>query len=232
MQQVDIDKDDGGTRTLSIPPWQDRVLQKAVASLLNEAFDPLWKHQSYGYRKGRSRFNAKDAINDAIRQGYEWALESDVDSFFDSVCWTNLAARLHLLFPSDPLVPVIMNWVKAPIRTPDGDEIPRTQGLPQGSPLSPLLANLILDDFDGDMLALDYQLVRYADDFVLLFTSQQQAQQALPHVIASLNEHGLTLKARKTHIVEAKKGFRYLAFSLLTVTPLKPVPPTEKKHTC
>ncbi|KGY10359.1 CRISPR-associated endonuclease Cas1 [Vibrio sinaloensis] len=212
LTQVEIDKSDGGVRTLSIPPLADRILQKAIARPLAVSLDGLWKTHSYGYRKDLSRHDAKFAINQAIQQGYEWVLESDVDSFFDNVDWRNLQTRLKLLLPNDFLVDVIMAWVKAPVKTPSGQILERTQGLPQGSPLSPLLANLVLDDFDADMLALDYKLIRYADDFVLLFKKQSEAQMALDHVIASLNEHGLNIKAKKTQIVHANKGFRYLGF--------------------
>ncbi|HGS4484308.1 TPA: CRISPR-associated endonuclease Cas1 [Vibrio cholerae] len=215
LQQVEIEKEEGGTRTLSIPPLIDRILQKAVARPLAASLEGLWKSHSYGYRSGLSRHDAKLAINQAIQNGYEWILESDVESFFDNVDWHNLETRLTLLLPNDALVDTIMAWVKAPIKTVTGEYQQRQQGLPQGSPLSPLLANLILDDFDADMLALDYQLVRYADDFVLLFKTEQQAQAALHRVIDSLNEHGLKIKAQKTHIVHAKTGFRYLGFWFL-----------------
>ncbi|QMV16210.1 CRISPR-associated endonuclease Cas1 [Vibrio spartinae] len=212
LQPVEIDKPNGGTRKLSIPPWQDRVLQKAVCHRFSETLDQLWKPHSYGYRRGMSRFQARDEINRHIQAGYRWVLESDVDSFFDSVDWENLATRLQLLLPHEPLTELLMQWVTAPAYTESGDTQQRRQGLPQGAPVSPLLANLILDDFDGDMLALDYRLVRYADDFVLLFKTRQAAEQALPQVTESLQEHGLTIKASKTRIVEATQGFRYLGF--------------------
>ncbi|WP_139299784.1 CRISPR-associated endonuclease Cas1 [Vibrio injensis] len=198
LQQMEIDREEGGTRTLSIPPLIDRILQQAIARPLAASLEGLWKSHSYGYRSGLSRHDAKLAINQAIQNGYEWLLESDVASFFDHVDWHNLETRLTLLLPNDALVDTIMAWVKAPIKTVTGEQQPRQQGLPQGSPLSPLLANLILDDFDADMLALDYQLVRYADDFVLLFKTEQQAQAALHQVIDSLNEHGLSIKAQQT----------------------------------
>lgn len=198
LQQMENDREEGGTRTLSIPPLIDRILQQAIARPLAASLEGLWKSHSYGYRSGLSRHDAKLAINQAIQNGYEWLLESDVASFFDNVDWHSLETRLTLLLPNDALVDTIMAWVKAPIKTVTGEQQPRQQGLPQGSPLSPLLANLILDDFDADMLALDYQLVRYADDFVLLFKTEQQAQAALHRVIDSLNEHGLSIKAQQT----------------------------------
>ncbi len=114
LQQVEIEKSDGGVRTLSIPPLTDRVLQKAIAKPLAASLDGLWKTHSYGYRKNLSRHDAKFAINKAIQQGYEWVLESDVDSFFDNVDWQNLETRLTLLLPNDAIVKVIMAWVKAP----------------------------------------------------------------------------------------------------------------------
>ena len=198
LQPMEIEREEGGTRTLSIPPFIDRILQQAIARPLAASLEGLWKSHRYGYRSGLSRHDAQLAINQGIQNGYEWLLESDVESFFDKVDWHNLETRLTLLLPNDALVDTIMAWVKAPIKTITGELQPRQQGLPQGSPLSPLLANLILDDFNIDMLALDYQLVCYVDDFVLLFKTEQQAQAALHQVIDSLNEHGLNIKAQQT----------------------------------
>ncbi len=207
-----IDRPEGGQRQLSIPPWRDRALQKAVAQWLTPALDHLYSEHSYGYRRGRSRLNARDAINRAIQQGYDWVLESDVEGVFDSVQWSNLEQRLQLLLPNEPLVSRLMAWVRADRLDADGEPEPRRQGLPQGAPISPMLANLLLDDLDQDMRARGYHMIRYADDFVLLFKSQAAAEAALEPVRQSLQEHGLSLNPDKTRVVASRQGFRYLGY--------------------
>ncbi|WP_421847596.1 CRISPR-associated endonuclease Cas1 [Marinomonas sp.] len=212
LQPVEIDKPDGGIRQLSVPSWHDRTLQKTVTERLGQTLESLWMKHSYGYRKGHSRLQARDQINRYIQQGYHWILESDISSFFDSVNWLNLQQRLTLLFPNEPLVPLIMQWVCAAKQDTDDTVITRHQGLPQGAPISPLLANLLLDDLDQDMLEKGHNIIRYADDFVLLFKTQSEAIAALDDIHRSLSEHGLAINPDKTRIVESKQGFRYLGY--------------------
>jgi len=215
LQPLLIDKPNGDSRLLSIPSWRDRTLQRAVTDLLAPALDKLWMKHSYGYRRGHSRQNARDQINRYIQQGYEWILESDIASFFDSVSWSNIHQRLNLLLPNEPLVDLIMQWVRCESATSDdktNTSVPRTKGLPQGASISPVLANLLLDDLDQDMLAQGYRIIRFADDFVLLFKTQTEAEAALPKVRESLQEHGLTINEDKTRIVSSQTGFRYLGY--------------------
>ena len=212
LHPLAIDKPDGGVRWLSIPDWHDRTLQKAVIENLSPTLESLWMKHSYGYRKGHSRLNARDQINQHIQEGYEWVLESDIQSFFDSVDWLNLQQRLSLLFPNEPLVDLIMQWVQAPKEDNNGQLIQRHQGLPQGAPVSPLLANLLLDDLDQDMIDQGHHIIRYADDFVMLFKTENEAQAALQSIHASLKEHGLSINKDKTRIVHANQGFKYLGY--------------------
>lgn len=212
LQAVDIPKKNGDLRHLNIPPIEDRILQRTASKLLADTFDSHWMKTSYGYRSGYSRFNARDDINRLIQDGYEWIVEADIRSFFDNINWANIETRLDLLFPNEPLNQVIMQWIKAPIEDREGIITDRTQGLPQGAPIAPVLANLILDDFDSDIQSLGYKLIRYADDFVLLFKTEQEAKNALMSVRASLNEHLLYLNTLKTKVVHYEKGFRFLGF--------------------
>lgn len=212
LTPVEIARPDGSNRQLYVPPLEDRMLQRAMAKFLSATFETHWIKRSYGYRAGHSRFNAKDEINRLIQQGYTWIVEADIEKFFDNICWDNLYQRLQLLFPHDPIIDMIMQWVTAPIQQPDGTQTARNKGLPQGAPLSPLLANLILDDFDADMINEGYELVRYADDFVLLFKHKADAEKALEKVHTSLNEHQLQLNPQKTCIVSKSQGFKFLGF--------------------
>ena len=209
-----IPKSDGGWRALAIPPARDRVLQRAVAQTLAPALDRLMYPHSHGYRRGHSRQRARDEIQAAWRAGYRWVYESDIRDFFDSVDWRRLRERLLSLYGDDPVTAAILGWMQAPIRF-RGERIPRRRGLPQGSPLSPLMANLILDDFDSDMADAGFRLVRFADDFVVLCKNPEQARAAGEAAERSLAEHGLALHPDKTAIHPMSDGFKFLGYLFL-----------------
>ena len=130
---------------LAIPPFWDRVVQRALVQRLAPAMEPLFSAASHGYRPGHSRHSASDAIQRAWREGYRWVYEADIDDFFDSLDWQRLAERLRALYRDDPAVELLLAWIAAPVDY-QGLRLERTRGLPQGAPLSPLLANLMLDD--------------------------------------------------------------------------------------
>lgn len=204
-------KPNGGYRALAVPPFWDRILQRAVAQVITPDLDQIMDGGSYGYRRGRSRYQARDAINKAIRAGYQWVFESDIQDFFDSVQHSWLEIRLRALYGEDPIVPMLLQWMAADVSF-EGELIERKAGLPQGSPLSPVLANLVLDDFDADMRKAGFRLVRFADDFVVMCKSPAQAKKAQARATTSLEEHGLQLNAEKTHIRHAEQGLKYLGF--------------------
>ena len=206
-----IPKKQGGVRALSIPPAYDRVLQRAVQQILNECLEPLMSVDSHGYRAGRSRITASQAISQAWREGYHWVYESDVRDFFNSVSLTRLKGRLNAIFHHDPVVDAILNWMRAPVVFNE-ETIERKRGLPQGSPISPVMANLMLDDFDKDMEVAGFRMIRYADDFVVLCKSEAEAQRAEKCAAESLEEHGLDLHPDKSAITSMQDGFRYLGY--------------------
>lgn len=206
-----IPKPQGGMRALAIPPLWDRVLQRAIQQILSQAIEPLLSEVSHGYRKGFSRLTASQAIQSAWQEGFQWVYEGDIRDFFDSVQWQGLEQRLQALFHNDPIIPAVMAWMQAPVEF-QGETITRQAGLPQGSPLSPLLANLILDDFDHDMEVAGFRLIRFADDFVVLCRSPEEAQQAADRAKQSLEEHGLALHPDKQAITDRADGFRYLGY--------------------
>lgn len=139
-----IPKTQGGVRALAIPPLWDRVLQRAVQQVLSQAIEPLLSEVSHGYCKGFSRLTASQAVQQAWQDGYQWVYEGDIHDFFDSVSWPRLQQRLQALFQNDPVIAAVMAWMQADVVF-EGETIQRRAGLPQGSSLSPLLANLILD---------------------------------------------------------------------------------------
>lgn len=206
-----IPKTSGGMRALAIPPFKDRVLQRAVQQIVAPALEPLFSTASHGFRQGLSRITASQAIQQAWQEGYQWVYEGDIRDFFDSVSWQRLEQRLNALFFNDPLIPALLAWIQAPVVF-EAQTIARQAGLPQGSPLSPVLANLMLDDFDHDMEAAGFRLIRFADDFVVLCKDPEQAQAALERASLSLQEHGLAVHPDKQRIANRADGFRYLGY--------------------
>jgi len=160
-------KDDGGVRPLAVPALRDKVVQRAAVEVLAPAIDTLLEDASYAYRRGLSRQGAARAIERAYADGYRYVLDADVRAFFDRVDWSILFAKLDALYPGEPLLDLLRAWVEAPVFF-SGRRIERDRGLPQGSPVSPLLANLYLDTFDEELLDQGFRLVRFADDFVVL----------------------------------------------------------------
>jgi len=213
LEGIVIDKPKGGQRALAVPPLLDRVLQRAVAQMLTRIIEPVMYAHSYGYRPGRNRMQARDLIQRLVREGYTWFFESDIDSFFDAVDHALIYNRLMSLLPDDPVIDQIMYWISAPVRY-EGRLIQRG-GLPQGSPLSPLLANLVLDDFDNDLVAAGFKPVRFADDFVVPCKSRKQAERAAEVVARSLKEKGLTLNEDQSRVARFSDGLKFLGYRFL-----------------
>ncbi|MCI4411458.1 MAG: CRISPR-associated endonuclease Cas1, partial [Thiotrichales bacterium] len=207
----EIPKRNGKTRFLAVAPLYDRILQKAIALELTPSIDAILYQRSYAYRKGKSRLQVKDDIQNAINQGYKWIYESDLKGFFDNINREQLGKRLESIFGKDPIIPAVLNWLAADVIF-NGKKETRPLGIPQGSPLSPLLANFILDDFDADLEAKGFRLIRFADDFVVMCKSQIEAELAAAEVDRSLAELGLSINIEKSHIVTIEQGFKFVGY--------------------
>ncbi|MGR5453664.1 CRISPR-associated endonuclease Cas1 [Vibrio alfacsensis] len=214
LTSFELSRNNRDTRTLLIAPFEDRVLQRATAQWLTPMLESLFSNRSYGYRPGRSRESAKEQICHLIRKGYRWVAESDIEKFFDKLDRKQIKSRLDGIFQDPPLTKAVMNWLAAPIAA-NGKHQSRPVGIPQGSPLSPLMANLVLDDFDNDMQSQGYQCIRFADDFIILCKTEAQAQRAMKAAEASLAEHGLSLNQNKTKIGPTEKGIEFLGYLFL-----------------
>ena len=206
-----IPKPNGKYRPLSIAPDWDAVLQRAVSQTLQGSIDTLFHRHSYGFRRGYSRHQAADAIGRLKRKGFGHIFDADIEDFFGSVNHHRLYQRLLCLLGDDPAVSRIMDWVRAPVHY-QGESYPRRQGLGQGSSLSPLLANLMLDDFDQDMAAAGVEMVRFADDFVLLAKDTAALAQAAKMAKTSLAEHGFLLNLEKSQSLDPDDRLDFLGF--------------------
>ncbi|MGH8572417.1 MAG: reverse transcriptase domain-containing protein, partial [Gammaproteobacteria bacterium] len=202
---------DGKPRPLAVPPYLDRVAQRTVTQVLTPALDELMSHGSHGYRRGRSRHSAARAIRAAYARGCRFVYEADIDDFFDSVDWRRLDVVLTALLGEDPLVDLVMSWMAAPVEY-RGRSIARHQGLPQGAPLSPVLANLVLDGFDSELERAGFALVRFADNFVIACKTEAEARRAGEVAVAALAHLGLAVNPEESRVVSFAQGFRFLGY--------------------
>nr|WP_321444805.1 CRISPR-associated endonuclease Cas1 [uncultured Cohaesibacter sp.] len=202
LRRVDIPKSSGGKRTLMIPCIRDRVAQSAAALRLSPLFEEEFEDVSYGYRPGRSVKQALYKVQSLREQGWHYAVDADIEAYFDNVSHDLMMQRLYRSVSESPLTELVSVWLET------GGENGR--GLAQGSPLSPLLANLFLDDLDEAFLKTRFRLVRYADDFVILTKSEKDAHQALASAAELLAEYGLRLNTRKTRVRGYDDSLKYL----------------------
>lgn len=201
---------------VELPP-RDRIVQRALHTLMLPVFDRLLEHASVAYRPGRSIETARQLIRTALEQGCTHALETDIAAFFDDVQWAQLEATLDsILSRGDRATRTLLSrFIRQPIRL-GGKELPRSKGLLQGAALSPLLANLYLDTFDEKITALGHHLIRYGDDLLILTRSEQAAHSALEQVRTLLAPLGLELKEEKTAVCPVSSGLRFLGFEVGT----------------
>lgn len=207
LRRLEIAKPDGGVRPLAIPCVVDRVAQTAVALTLTPVLDPTFSEDSFGYRPGRSVQQAVHRVAACRDAGFRWVVDADIAQYFERVPHAPLLDRLTAALGDGPLTELIALWLET--------GAPTGVGLPQGAPLSPLLANLYLDALDDALAGRGVRLVRFADDFVLLCRDRDRAEQVLERTTRLLAEHGLALNPDKTRVVSFEHGFRFLGHLFL-----------------
>jgi len=211
VRAVEIPKDHGmGVRLLGVPNVADRVSQTAAAMLLEEKLEPIFHPDSYGYRPGRS---AHDALAVARKRCWkqDWALDLDVRAFFDSVPHDLLLKAVAHHTDERWVLLYIERWLEAPMQMPDGSIVSREKGTPQGSPISPLLANLFMHyAFDRwmDREHPGCPFERYADDILVHCDTEEQARTLRADIATRLGALGLELHPDKTRAVYCKDGQR------------------------
>lgn len=216
LRGLSIDKPDGSERRLAVPAVRDRVLQTAVARVLGPLFDKHLEETSYAYRVGRSVPMALARVAHYRDQGYQWVVDADIQTFFDEIDHALLLAKIRRTIADHSLLPLIELWLAATLQPHDGSQ-PRLliKGVPQGSPLSPLLSNLYLDDFDEALLAHNLRLVRFADDFLILCRDHDTARQALELTQEVVDTLRLRLKPEKTRVTHFDDGFSFLGVDFI-----------------
>ena len=213
LLSVAVEKADGGTRELAIPSVRDRVLQTAVVRVLQPSIDPFLCDASFAYRPARSVPLALAEVEYWRDMGLRWVFESDIQSFFDRIPHGPLLQVVQRWVSDEGLNALISGWVRAIVWRQPPELLQR--GVPQGSPLSPLLANLYLHKFDLDLRNAGHQHVRYADDFLVLTRTRDEALQAWGDAQSMLKSLGLALKESKTHVLNFDDGFEFLGARLV-----------------
>lgn len=207
---IDKDNDHAKKRAIAVPRVKDRVLQRAAADILYESIDQFLEDFSFAYRKGLSRKNAAESIERYYKKGYKYFLKVDIEAFFDSVDWDILVKKLKTLFYNDPIVSLLNKWIRQDINF-NKRIIQRNAGIIQGMAISPLLANLYLDEFD-DMLKDNFKIIRYSDDLVVMCKSKNTAQKAIRQAKEQLEKLKLKFNDDKTVISSLDKGLNYLGY--------------------
>lgn len=210
LRQMDIPKRKGGVRRLLIPSINDRIVHTAIAQALTPVFEPEFEDASYAYRPGRSVDQAVRAVDRWRKDGYFHVVEADIVGFFDAVrhdlLLRKLDAMLCSLYGAEKITGVIEHWL-AHLSQQTGVA---GKGLAQGSPLSPLLSNLYLDELDERIAGRGVRLVRFADDFIVLCKKRVAADHVLALVTQVLADHGLELHTDETRITDFDRGFEFL----------------------
>lgn len=205
VRAVDIPKPQGGVRTLGVPSVVDRLIQQAVLQVLQPIFEPGFSNSSYGFRPGRSAGQAVRAARDHVRSGRGWVVDMDLAKFFDRVNHDLLMARVARQVKDTRVLKLIRRFLEAGLMR-DGLVQQRKEGTPQGGPLSPLLSNILLTDFDRELERRGHAFVRYADDSNVYLASRAAADhafEAIRHYLES--ELKLQINPEKSAVARASE---------------------------
>jgi len=198
-------------RPLGIPAVRDRVVQTALQHVMEPIFERIFAEHSYGFRPGRNCKKALRRVLALLQSGYVWVVDADLKSYFDTIPHERLMALVEEHIADGRVLALIRGYLKQGVM--DGlKEWTPENGTPQGAVISPLLANLYLNPLDHLAAGAGYEMVRYADDFVILCRSREEAEAALALVQQWVTEVGLTLHPDKTRIVNAAEGFDFLGY--------------------
>ncbi len=203
-----------GQRPLGIPAVRDRIVQGALRQVLEPIFEVDFAEHSYGFRPGRGAKDALRRVDTLLRAGHTWIVDADLKSYFDTIPQERLLALMKARVADGRVLALVERFLRAGVLEEVKGWQPTWCGTPQGGVISPLLANIYLNPLDHQMAEAGYEMVRYADDFVILCRSQAEAQGALAAVAAWVKEAGLILHPEKTRVVDAtqKGGFDFLGY--------------------
>lgn len=204
-------------RPLGIPTVRDRVVQGALRHVMEPIFEKEFAKQSYGFRPNIGCKDALRRLDELLKNGYAYVVDIDLKSYFDTIPHDRLMERLRERIADSRLLRLVESFLKAGIMEGLSEWDP-INGVPQGAVLSPLLSNVYLNPLDHEMAEKGYEMLRYADDFVIVCKSQAEAESALSYVRQWCEAAGLALHPTKTRIVDVRTGsFEFLGYSFQTL---------------
>ncbi len=212
VKRVEIPKDNGGTRNLGIPVVMDRVIQQAICQALTPVFDPHFSESSFGFRPNRSAHQAVKKVLKLIHRGYAYAVDIDLEKFFDMVNHDVLMNRVARRVRDKGILSLTGKYLRAGVVV-NGRLNATSKGVPQGGPLSPLLSNILLDDLDKELEKRGHQFARYADDLTILVKSKRAGERVMESISRFL-ERKLKVRVNrdKSRVVKAEES-SFLGFT-------------------
>jgi CRISPR-associated protein Cas1 len=226
LRQIFIPKDKGKWRELHVPSVRDRIVQQALLQILHPILEADFEESSYAYRPQRSYRLAAEKVAHWRDRGYDWILDGDIVRYFDNILHSRLLSEVRESIDLPWILDLIKSWITVGVLTPEGILIPQ-KGIPQGAVISPILANVYLDDFDEYFNDSHLKLVRYADDFVILAKKEKHIHHAKEEVEDILQEIGLELHDEKSQITNFSKGLKFLGH---TFTEELMLPPSQTQQ--